>query len=98
MPTRTLAITNRHPRLQFERRAVRKAMAALDAHAAAFKVPSTDFLHGELSVVFLTDAALADLHAEFLDDATTTDVIRFASRSIPRPPTLERTGATFPPS
>jgi probable rRNA maturation factor len=77
MPTRTLAITNRHPRLQFERRAVRKAMAALDAHAAAFKVPSTDFLRGELSVVFLTDAALADLHAEFLDDATTTDVITF---------------------
>jgi len=32
---------------------------------------------GELSVVFLTDAALAQLHADFLDDPTTTDVITF---------------------
>jgi probable rRNA maturation factor len=32
---------------------------------------------GELSLVFLTDAALAKLHADFLDDPTTTDVITF---------------------
>lgn len=32
---------------------------------------------GELSLVFLTDAALAQLHADFLDDPTTTDVITF---------------------
>ncbi|HRI83755.1 MAG TPA: rRNA maturation RNase YbeY [Opitutaceae bacterium] len=32
---------------------------------------------GELSLVFLTDAAQAGLHAEFLADPTTTDVITF---------------------
>jgi probable rRNA maturation factor len=32
---------------------------------------------GELSLVFLTDAALAQLHADFLDDPSTTDVITF---------------------
>lgn len=32
---------------------------------------------GELSLVFLTDAALAQLHDDFLDDPTTTDVITF---------------------
>ena len=32
---------------------------------------------GELSLVFLTDAALAQLHATFLADPTTTDVITF---------------------
>lgn len=32
---------------------------------------------GELSVSFLTDSALATLHADYLDDPTTTDVITF---------------------
>lgn len=32
---------------------------------------------GELSVVFLTDQALAALHARFLDDPSATDVITF---------------------
>ena len=32
---------------------------------------------GELSLVFLTDAALAQLHADFLGDPTPTDVITF---------------------
>lgn len=32
---------------------------------------------GELSVSFLTDPALAKLHADYLDDPTTTDVITF---------------------
>ncbi|MBX3735905.1 MAG: rRNA maturation RNase YbeY [Candidatus Didemnitutus sp.] len=32
---------------------------------------------GELSLVFLTDAALAQLHAAFMDDPSTTDVITF---------------------
>lgn len=33
---------------------------------------------GELSLVFLTDAALAQLHADFLADPSPTDVITFA--------------------
>lgn len=32
---------------------------------------------GELSISFLTDPALAKLHADYLDDPTTTDVITF---------------------
>jgi len=32
---------------------------------------------GELSVTFLTDAAMARLHADFLNDPTATDVITF---------------------
>lgn len=32
---------------------------------------------GELSVAFLSDAALAKLHLQFLDDPTVTDVITF---------------------
>ncbi len=47
---------------------------ALDAEA-------DDFLggcpRGELSLAFLTDAALARIHADFLSDPTPTDVITF---------------------
>lgn len=32
---------------------------------------------GELSIVFLTDPALAKIHADFMDDPTATDVITF---------------------
>lgn len=32
---------------------------------------------GELSLVFLTDAALAKIHGDFMDDPTATDVITF---------------------
>ncbi len=42
---------------------------------------------GELSLVFLTDAALAQLHADFLDDPTITDVITFEGQ-----PTLGTAG------
>lgn len=74
---REIAIANRHPRLRLERRAVARVIAVLDAHAAAIRVPQPAFLAGELSLVFLTDADLAQLHAQFLDDPTTTDVITF---------------------
>jgi probable rRNA maturation factor len=90
---RPLAIANRHPRLRLDRRALTHAIAHLDAHfrftpadlptlspaarrraklAAAPAVPA-----GELSVNFLTDPALARLHADYLDDPTPTDVITF---------------------
>jgi probable rRNA maturation factor len=74
MPGRPLALTNRHPRLRLDRRILAKAIATLDAHAADFRggCPA-----GELSLVFLTDDALAQLHADFMDDPTTTDVITF---------------------
>ena len=90
---RELAIANRHPRLRLDRRALARAIAHLDAHfrftaadlptlsAAAIrraKNPGASAAPpGELSVTFLTDPALAKLHADYLDDPTTTDVITF---------------------
>ena len=72
---RTVVIANRHPRLGLDRRAVSAVIGRLDAHAG-------DFLGGcppgELSLVFLTDAALAGLHGRFMGDPSATDVITFA--------------------
>jgi probable rRNA maturation factor len=69
-----------HPKLRLSRPAITAAIHALDAAAAT----ATDCARGtwklapgELSLAFLTDAALARLHADFLDDPTTTDVITF---------------------
>jgi probable rRNA maturation factor len=75
---RETAISNRYPRLHFTRAELRRAVATLDAHATEFRggVPS-----GELSLVFLDDQALAQLHADFLADPTTTDVITFEGNS-----------------
>ena len=72
--TRAVAITNRHPRLRLDRRAIGTAIAVLDAHAAKFLggCPA-----GELSLVFLTDPALAQIHSDFMADPTSTDVITF---------------------
>jgi probable rRNA maturation factor len=74
MPAREISLANRHPRLRLDRRAVAAVIATLDAHAGRFRrgCPA-----GELSLVFLTDAALAQLHGDFLDDPTPTDVITF---------------------
>lgn len=77
-PARDVVIANRHPRLRLERRALARLVATLDAAAASFAVRHPEFLRGELSLVFLTDAALARLHADFLHDPATTDVITFA--------------------
>ena len=63
--SRETAISNRYPRLRFTRAHLKRVIATLDAHA------------GELSIVFLDDLALAQLHADFLADPTTTDVITF---------------------
>lgn len=52
------------------RRTVAAARVAAGAHAIA----------GELSVVFVGDARLAQLHADWLDDPTLTDVITFDLR------------------
>jgi len=77
--TRAISIHNAHPRLRMDARSkqmLKRAVGLLDASARDGR-----FLGGcpagELSLVFLTDAALAKLHAEFLGDPTTTDVITF---------------------
>ena len=60
--SRETAISNRYPRLRFTRAHLKRVIATLDAHAAEFLggVPA-----GELSIVFLDDLALAQLHADF---------------------------------
>lgn len=72
--TREVAIRNAHPRLRLDRRAVAAAIAVLDHHAGQFLggCPA-----GELSLVFVTDPAIARIHADFMDDPTATDVITF---------------------
>ncbi len=88
MHARTITLANRHPRLRFDRRAVTRVIHLLDSefahHAPAaeskIKNRNSKFLSappGELSLVFLNDADLAQLHADFLDDPTPTDVITF---------------------
>ncbi len=71
---RQLAIANRHSRLRLDRRGLAAAVATLDAHPEKFRggCPA-----GELSLVFLTDPALAKLHGDFLADPSETDVITF---------------------
>ncbi len=74
---REIAIANRHPRLRIDRRAITRAIGLLDAGHSAIGLRQSAIPQGELSIVFLTDPALAQLHADFLDDPTTTDVITF---------------------
>lgn len=75
---RQLLIANRHRGLRIDRRAIAKTIATLDAHADAFQGGCPP---GELSLVFLTDAALAALHAGFLADPSITDVITFPAQT-----------------
>jgi probable rRNA maturation factor len=74
---RCLAIANRHPLLRVDRRALRQVIGVLDTHAARFRGGCPP---GELSLALLTDPDLARLHADFLGDPKTTDVITFAGQ------------------
>lgn len=71
---RTLEISNRHAGLRLDKRALRAAVAVLDANAGRFRGGCPP---GELSVAFVTDKALARMHGRFLDDPSPTDVITF---------------------
>ena len=85
VPPRPIAIVNRHPRLRLDRRAISRAIHLLDSAASKFVIRHSSLANspaGELSLVFLTDAALAKLHADFLDDPSITDVITFAGDPI----------------
>ncbi len=75
MPSlRPVEICNAHPCLRFSKPDIVAVIRTLDRHRDKFQggCPA-----GELSLAFLTDKALAKLHADFLDDPTTTDVITF---------------------
>ena len=71
---RLLEIAVHRPRLRVDRKALRKAIALLDGQALRFMGGCPK---GELSIAFVTDPALAQLHDHFLDDASPTDVITF---------------------
>lgn len=74
---RPVAVSVRHPRLHTPRGAVEGLVAVLDAHAARLSPDGRGAPAGELSVAFLADAELAELHGRFLRDPSTTDVITF---------------------
>lgn len=76
-PAREIAIANRHPTLRLNSRGVARVFAVLDANFSVIGLAPSAVPKGELSIVFLTDRELAKLHAEFLDDPSTTDVITF---------------------
>jgi probable rRNA maturation factor len=81
---RVVRIHNGHLKLRLDRRAIAAVIHELDKSAGAILNPGPPHagLHpvppGELSLAFLTDSALARLHASFLGDPTPTDVITFA--------------------
>jgi probable rRNA maturation factor len=78
---RRIAVLNLHPLLRFRSREVIGALRALDGHHAALAASGSTLANAhELSLVFLTDGALAGLHARFLADPSATDVITFAGR------------------
>lgn len=83
---REILIANRYPRLRLKQAEVARVIHVLDAHPAALGFAPARIPQGELSLVFLNDRALADLHADFLDDPTTTDVITFEGESGPEIP------------
>jgi len=83
--TRSVVISNRHPRLRIPRAAIARAIHLLDdrfdqsplERGGAKRRGVSVAPPGELSLVFLTDPALAKIHADFMDDPTATDVITF---------------------
>jgi probable rRNA maturation factor len=75
---RALEVANRHPGLRLNRRAIAAAIGLLDSNAGAFRGGCPP---GELSLAFLTDAALAELHGAYLSDASPTDVITFGGEA-----------------
>lgn len=77
VPARSLSLANLHPRLRLDRRALARVIRTLDTHFVAAPKTAPAVPPGELSLVFLTDPALAQLHADFLADPTPTDVITF---------------------
>ena len=77
LPARDVAIANRHPRLRFDRWKVAAVIRLLDESNLAVAPSTSGVPAGDLSIVFLTDAALARLHGEFMDDPSATDVITF---------------------
>ena len=52
-------------------------ITTLEGNLASLHIPPAAIPAGELSLVFLTEPALAKIHGDFMDDPTATDVITF---------------------
>ncbi len=74
---REVSIRNTHPRLRFRASDVVRVITTLEGNLSALRIPPAAIPAGELSIVFLTDPALAIIHGDFMDDPTATDVITF---------------------
>jgi probable rRNA maturation factor len=70
-----LEISNQYKQLADPIEAAQKLYRALEASTA---FPISD---GELSVVFVTDAAIGQIHDDFMDDPSATDVITFPANA-----------------
>lgn len=66
-----LEISNQYKQLADPIEAAKELYRALDASSA---FPITD---GELSIVFVSDPAIGQIHDDFMDDPSPTDVITF---------------------
>ena len=76
---RPISVRSLHPRLRLDWRTVIRTLRVLEDNLAGLGTArSTLGNRRELSIVFLTEDALARLHADFLADPTPTDVITFA--------------------
>ncbi|WPJ94818.1 rRNA maturation RNase YbeY [Coraliomargarita algicola] len=71
MPKLSLEINNQYSALAAPEAATRTLFETLHASAA---FPITE---GELSIAFVSDDEIAQVHADFMDDPTPTDVITF---------------------
>lgn len=73
MKHRDVQINNQYQSLSFSEHSIRRFFNTLDS-LTDFPIPP-----GELSIVFLDDSTIAQIHNDFLNDPTATDVITFPS-------------------
>jgi probable rRNA maturation factor len=71
MSSLRISINNRYPALRRPALATRRMLRQLE-RCGRFPIAE-----GDLSIVFVDDAAIAKVHADFMDDPTPTDVITF---------------------
>ena len=71
---RPVSIQNRHPSVKLPLISAKKIIHTLDAHAEKFMggIPN-----GEISIAIVDDQTIGKIHARFLQDPSSTDVITF---------------------
>lgn len=77
---RVVEVAVRHPSLKVVSSSVIKLIQTLDT-AKSYRCPV-----GDISVVFVNDAEIKNIHKDFMNDATVTDVITFVGEDHPVEP------------